>query len=279
MSLDGKHLKRKLELDIPKAMGESISHTFSSTGCRAPKKRQAMVYSRCFRHTGLFCKGKDWVLDAYSGFLLQTSWITRKNKKKSTEIRLYLQLHNVLFENTDFAVTDMQPDHLEDSKQDLTGITYHHHKINTKHWDNYSNSNCQLCVMKIHVLKWGGNRDQSVQDIPYDSRTPITSWESKASPSLSAWTSFIALSWSLFFIFENMDSFHVSSMSCVSGRKKSCQKGTLRPKSVQKKYTKPEAEIKQSVRWFSGYIQAVQLPRNLTLLLWTCYTSIIQLTF
>lgn len=140
MSLDGKHLKRKLELDIPKAMGESISHTFSSTGCRAPKKRQAMVYSRSFRHTGLFCKGKDWVLDAYSGFLLQTSWITRKNKKKSTDIRLYLQLHNVLFENTDFAVTDMQPDHLEDSKQDLTGITYHHHKINTKHWDNYSNS-------------------------------------------------------------------------------------------------------------------------------------------
>lgn len=49
---------------------------------------------------------------------------------------------------------------------------------------------------------------------PYDSRTPMTSWESKASPSLSAWTSFMALSCSLFLMLEKMDSFHVSSISC-----------------------------------------------------------------
>lgn len=42
----------------------------------------------------------------------------------------------------------------------------------------------------------------------------MTSCESKASPSLSAWTSFMALSWSLFLMFEKMDSFQVSSMSC-----------------------------------------------------------------
>lgn len=42
----------------------------------------------------------------------------------------------------------------------------------------------------------------------------MTSWESKASPSRSAWTSFIALSCSLFLMLEKMDSFHVSSISC-----------------------------------------------------------------
>lgn len=49
--------------------------------------------------------------------------------------------------------------------------------------------------------------------LPYDSRTPMTSCESNASPNLSAWTSFIALSWSRFFMLQNMDSFHVSSIS------------------------------------------------------------------
>lgn len=55
---------------------------------------------------------------------------------------------------------------------------------------------------------------------PYDSRTPMTSCESKASPSLSAWTSFMALSCSLFLMLEKMDSFHVSSMSCSEHREK-----------------------------------------------------------
>lgn len=48
---------------------------------------------------------------------------------------------------------------------------------------------------------------------PYDSRTPITSWESKASPSLSAWTSFMALSCRRLLMLEKIDSFHVSSIS------------------------------------------------------------------
>lgn len=41
----------------------------------------------------------------------------------------------------------------------------------------------------------------------------MTSCESKASPSRSAWTSFMALSCRRFLMLEKMDSFHVSNMS------------------------------------------------------------------
>ena len=41
----------------------------------------------------------------------------------------------------------------------------------------------------------------------------MTSWESKASPRRSAWTSFMALSCRRLLMLEKMDSFHVSSIS------------------------------------------------------------------
>ena len=49
--------------------------------------------------------------------------------------------------------------------------------------------------------------------LPYDSLTPITSWESKASPFLSAWTNFMALDCSLDFIVENIPSFQLSNIN------------------------------------------------------------------
>ena len=50
-------------------------------------------------------------------------------------------------------------------------------------------------------------------NLPYDSRTPMTSCESKASPLRSACTSFIALSCSLYLMLWKMHSFQLSSIN------------------------------------------------------------------
>ena len=54
---------------------------------------------------------------------------------------------------------------------------------------------------------------QNIRYIPYDSRTPMTSCESKASPLRSACTSFMALSCSRYLILWKMHSFQLSSIN------------------------------------------------------------------
>lgn len=75
--------------------------------------------------------------------------------------------NTLLSENIDFAVTDTQVNNLEakDYKQNSIGIMFQQAKQQQQK-NQYKmlrlfqpyHHNCQLCIKKIHLLKWGGNR-------------------------------------------------------------------------------------------------------------------------